>query len=170
VKHAYQRFDNRLLAAIRTVTAVLLSVMFVVIIAGVFFRYVLGSALFWSEELARVLMFYMVLIGSAAAIRQKQHPALLLVTSKLPASLGRKWAIVLDLLVCFVLVIIFWQGLLMAVDEWIGRTPALRISFFWVYLALPIGAALMICEIALGYIVGNAQAGKTDGDIEGRGL
>lgn len=40
----------------------------------------------------------------------------------------------------------------MAISNIIKETPALRISFFWVYVALPLGALMMIIQIVLSYI------------------
>jgi TRAP-type C4-dicarboxylate transport system permease small subunit len=137
---------------IRTATALVLAVMFIVIFLGVFLRYVLNTPAFWTEEAARCLMFYMVLVGSSAATRQDRHPAISFVTDKFSQNLRRKWKSFLDVPVFIVLLVIFWQGILMAVDERIGRTPALRISFFWVYLALPVGAFLMMLQIIAKYL------------------
>ena len=152
-----------LLGAIRVTTAILLMIMFVVIILEVVFRYVLTSSPFWTEELARYVMFYMVLVGSAAAIREEKHPSLTFVIQKFSAGFRRKWKLLLDGLVLLVLVVIFWEGCVMAVEEWIGKTPALRISFFWVYLALPIGALLMMVEIIAKNIQGE-EAGNKDSE------
>lgn len=143
----HRKRGGGLLGAIRVTTAILLMIMFVVIILEVIFRYVLTSSPFWTEELARYAMFYMVLVGSSAAMRQEQHPALTFVIQKFSAGFRRKWKLLLDSLVFLVLAVVFWEGCVMAVEEWIGKTPALRISFFWVYLALPIGACLMMVEI-----------------------
>ncbi len=152
-----------LLGAIRVTTAILLMIMFVVIILEVIFRYVLTSSPFWTEELARYVMFYMVLVGSAAAIRKEKHPSLTFVIQKFGAGFRRKWKLFLDGLVFLVLAVVFWQGCVMAMEEWIGKTPALRISFFWVYLALPIGALLMMVEIIAKNIQGE-EAGNKDSE------
>lgn len=52
----------------------------------------------------------------------------------------------------------------MAVDEMIMKTPALRISFFWVYLAFPIGAFLMMVQILASYIFGKRSFPGKKGD------
>jgi TRAP-type C4-dicarboxylate transport system permease small subunit len=134
-----RRFDKGLLAAIRVAVALLLAMMFAVIMWEVVARYVLASPAFWTEEFARYVMFYLVLIGSSVAIRQQIHPALRLITGKFGRRLRFLWRLLLDLLIVIVLLVILVKGSSMAVDEWIGRTPALRVRFFWVYLALPIG-------------------------------
>ena len=154
----HRRSGGGLLGAIRAATAIMLMIMFVVIILEVVFRYVLTSSPFWTEELARYVMFYMVLVGSAAAIREEKHPSLTFVIQKFSAGFRRKWKLLLDGLVFLVLAVVFWEGCVMAMEEWIGKTPALRISFFWVYLALPIGACLMMVEI----IAKNVQREEAD--------
>ena len=53
----------------------------------------------------------------------------------------------------------------MAVEEWIGKTPALRISFFWVYLALPIGACLMMVEIVAKNALGEEAGNKNSEEV-----
>jgi TRAP-type C4-dicarboxylate transport system permease small subunit len=40
-------------------------------------------------------------------------------------------------------------GLEIMTHKPIGRTPALRIKYTWVYLAIPLGGACMIVEIIL---------------------
>ena len=160
-----RRFDKGLLAAIRIAVALLLAMMFAVIRWEVVARYVLARPAFWTEEFARYVMFYLVLIGSAAAIRQEKHPSLTFVIQKFSAGFQRKWKLVLDGLVFLVLAVIFWQGCVMAVEEWIGKTPALRISFFWVYLALPIGACLMMVEIIAKNILGEEAGNKKSEEV-----
>jgi TRAP-type C4-dicarboxylate transport system permease small subunit len=99
-------------------------------------------------------MFYMVLIGSAAAARKEQHPALTLVIKRFTPRFRNRWSFLIDTLVLLVLIVVFRQGCLMAAEERIGKTAALRISFFWVYLALPIGSLLMMLEILAKHITG----------------
>jgi len=160
-----RRFDRGLLAAIRIAVALLLAMMFAVIMWEVVARYVLAKPAFWTEEFARYVMFYLVLIGSAAAIRQEKHPSLTFVIQKFSAGFQRKWKLLLDCLVFLVLAVIFWQGCVMAVEEWIGKTPALRISFFWVYLALPVGAFLMMIEIIAKNILGEKAGNKNSEEV-----
>ena len=156
----FQKFDGILLGVIRVITAILLMIMFIVIIVEVIFRYVLESPPFWTEELARYVMFYMVLVGSVVAIREERHPALAFIIKKFGIGFRRKWNILIEGLVFFVLVIVFIKGFVMAVEERIGMTTALRVSFFWVYLALPIGAFLMMVEVVAKHILGRKAFNK----------
>lgn len=158
----YRKIDQVLLGVIRVTTAILLMIMFIVIIKEVVFRYALNSPAFWTEELARYVMFYMVLIGSVAAIREQRHPALTFIIQKFPVRFHRIWSLLIDALVFLVLIVVLVEGCLMAVHERIGKTAALRISFSWVYLALPIGAFLMMVQIIAKHVFGKDGSGKNN--------
>lgn len=161
----FRKFDDVLLGVIRVTTAILLIVMFVVIMMEVIFRYVLASSAFWTEELAKYVMFYMVLMGSVVAIREERHPALVFISQKFHVRFRKKWHLFIDVLVFFVLIFVFREGYKMAVDERIMRTPALRMSFLWVYLALPIGAFLMMVQIVAKYIFGKKASNNSGKNV-----
>ena len=59
--------------AVEQVCAVLLATMTVVILLGVAFRYVLEAPLPWSEELAKLLMLWIVFLGASAGIHRGEH-------------------------------------------------------------------------------------------------
>jgi TRAP-type C4-dicarboxylate transport system permease small subunit len=149
-----RKFDDVFLGAIRVTAALLLVTMFIVIIFEVIARHALTRPAFWTEELARYIMFYMVLIGSAVATRQEQHPALTFIIKKFSARFRRVWTFIIDSLIFCVLIVILIEGYEMAAEEWMGKTPALRIPFFCVYLALPVGAFLMMVQIVAKCVFG----------------
>lgn len=153
-----RKFDKGLLAAIRIAVALLLFIMFVVIIWEVAARHVLEHPVFWTEEFARYVMFYMVLAGSSVAIRQQVHPALHLVISRFGPRMRFVWRLLIDVLIFLVLIVILVHGLEMACEDWIGLTPALRVRYFWVFLALPIGALLMMVQMVAKYVFGKQEA------------
>jgi TRAP-type C4-dicarboxylate transport system permease small subunit len=148
------KFDKILFNFIKALISLLLILMFTIIIIGIFFRYIINIPIFGTEELARYIMFYMVMLGSAVAFREKKHPALLFIIQKFPVKFLKVWNFIKDIIIIIILIIILKEGYLMAVDEMIMKSPALRISFYWVYLAFPIGALLMIFQIIANYIFG----------------
>jgi len=151
-KYMENKYDKILIKFIKASVSLLLVFMFIIVIIGIFFRYVINIPIFGTEELARYIMFYMVMLGSAVAFREEKHPVLLFVIQKFPIKFLRVWNFIKDIIIIIILIIIFKEGYLMAVDEMIMKSPALRISFFWVYLAFPIGALLMIFQIIANYI------------------
>ena len=143
----FKKFDKILLKLIEISVLSLLTLMFIIVIIGVFFRYILNHPIFGIEELTRYLMFYMAMLGSAVAFREKRHPALLFIIQKFPIRLVKVYNFIKDTIIIIILIIIFKEGYSMALNGIIMKTPSLRISFFWVYLALPIGALLMMYQI-----------------------
>ena len=161
------KIDRWLTAGTRTVIALLLFGMVVEVLCLVVLRYVFHSPPFWGEELARYIMFYLVLLGSAISLRADQHPRLTMVHDALPPVVRAVWGRVVDLLVAGVLLVFLYQGWEMAQDEGIMMTPALRVSYFWVYLAFPVGAVLMLIQLLLRQFRPNEDARPMEeGNIE----
>ena len=79
---------SRIDLSIRRVTAffviLLMVAMTVSILVGVFYRYVLNSALTWPEELARYAMVWVTCLGASLALRYGEHVAVEFVVQKLP--------------------------------------------------------------------------------------
>lgn len=124
-----------------------LAAMLVVILALVISRYVVGTSVFWGEELARYLMFYMVNLGAALAVRHRQHPSITVIADHFKGPTSAVINGLVDVAVAVTLIIFLWQGYEMAQEEGLFSTPALRWSFFWVYLAIPIGAVASLLQL-----------------------
>ena len=139
-----------------------LASMLITILALVVSRHLVGTSPFWGEELARYLMFYMINLGSALAIRHVQHPRLTILSDLLhgPTALAARGLVLLIL--TGTLMILVWQGYLMARDEGMFTTPALRWSYFWVYLAIPIGALASLVQLIASHVEPEPALGQPD--------
>ncbi|WP_127143975.1 TRAP transporter small permease [Pelagibacterium montanilacus] len=124
----------------------------------VFGRYVLGSSIPWGEEIMRYSMIWVMMLGGTAAIYYAEHMAV--------ESLGELFArhrrhlvltatYVVAGLFCVLLIYFGWPA---SVSNMGQRAAASGISMFWVYLAIPVGAALMLIQILLCAISGFAHA------------
>ncbi len=138
--------------------------MFVIVMIGVFSRYIMSSPLFWTDELSRYLMIFMVFLGGTLSFRAKKHPSLTFLIDKLPTKIRTYWDIGVDILLITVLVLLLYGGLRMMFQKPIGRTPALRIKYTWAYLAMPLGSACMIIE-NIWRIVNRIKALRYSSDI-----
>jgi len=129
--------------------AALLAAISVVVLLQVLVRFVLspmGLAFpaSWTEELARYLLCWMVFLGAAYGCRKAQLMALDFAVSKLPGGLGQA-ARYLSLLLCLGFFVLLVQVGWSFVE--FGRTeasPVMRLRMDWIYLAIPVGCALMI--------------------------
>lgn len=148
-----RKIDRLLNKTVEYVGIILLLTMFAVTIFGILNRYVLVRPVFWTAELTRYLMFYMVTLTCGLVYRKNQHPNLLIILDRMPTAIRKKWLFVIDILIFFSYIIVIKEGFSMAIDALIMRTPALRIPFFYVYIALPIGGILMCAQMVLKYLV-----------------
>lgn len=119
----------------------------VIVFLQVFFRFTFQIPLSWSEESARYLMIWMGMIGSAAAIRHARHIGVQLFVEKLPPTLYRILVPLAELAMILFLVILVKEGMNLAARNFMQLSPAMRIPMFYPYLAIPVGAALMILEM-----------------------
>ncbi|UFJ39915.1 TRAP transporter small permease [Brevibacillus humidisoli] len=124
--------------------ALIIAVMSILIFWQVMARYAFGSSLAWSEELARFLMIFMVLIGSSLALRKGSLLAVEIVPEVAPARV-KKWIKVSTHLISLVFyVIMMIYGWKLAESFAMQEAPGTGLSMFWIYLSLPIGGLLLL--------------------------
>ena len=104
---------NPLLQIIRNVNDAVVVVLFlamtITVIIQVFFRFVIQSPLRWTEELARYLMIWLVLMASAIAMRNRSHLQVDVLTSALPQKPKRILTAIVDLLTIVFLCIMTYR-------------------------------------------------------------
>lgn len=129
--------------------ATMLFVMCAVTVWQVFARDVLNDASSWSEEVARIMMTYMALLGSAVVIRTGGHVTVTVVLDRVgPVTL--KWLLVLrDLAMLGTLGIVGWTGLNFALLNSVQLSAAMDIPMVYVYAALWLGAGAMLVMLIL---------------------
>jgi TRAP-type C4-dicarboxylate transport system permease small subunit len=120
-------------------------ILVIVVLWGVGSRYLLGTQASWSEELARLLMVWLALLGSALVCREEKHLGLDVVVRAWPAELQRLARLFGYLAIfVFAVLILSWGGCQLVGQRFdSGQTlPALGISKAWFYLALPVSGFL----------------------------
>lgn len=120
-------------------------VLVILVVAQVFFRYVVDYSIGWSEELARYLLIWIAWIAASYAVQQKAHIRVEILKNR--CSLRVKQFIEL-----VVLMIWFGMAAFLAVEGTnfvlnIKAThqvsPSLGVGMWIVYLAVPVGGTLM---------------------------
>ena len=126
------------------ITVVGLSAMTIITLVAVFFRYVLQSPIIWSEEAARYLMVWSTMLGISIATRQKAHLGIDIFVSMAPKKLQRALEIfsTLMMIVMFVFLTIISIVFIQSAIRTGNVSPMLRIPFYIIYLALPLGFGL----------------------------
>jgi TRAP-type C4-dicarboxylate transport system permease small subunit len=143
------RWEQLFLVANRWTLILLLATMAVLVIANVISRYVFLHSFTWVEEASRYLMIWAAFLGAGLALRVGGHIAVDSLASALPPPAARWLRGFITLVLAVTLLVVIWLGAEYAQFGWEQETPVLGWSFGMVYLAIPIGAALMLVHLGL---------------------
>ncbi len=142
--------SDKLNFAVKYFSLVLLVIMTVLIVLQVFFRYVVGSTLVWSEELARYIFIWIVLLGATIGVKEGFHVSVNFITDRLNYSLKQITVVISQVMIFIFSAVMIYYGTKLAQNVAYQLSPAVRLSMFWVYLVLPVsGALIMIHNLAI---------------------
>jgi len=134
--------------------AALFGSMTVVVIIGVFFRYVLNAPLSWPEEVSRYLMIWGASIGITLGIRAEEHVGLTVLLDAVKSRAVRNaLRTVIFLLVLAFLAVLLKYSIAMTRDGKFMQTQSLDISMQAAFAALPVASALAVVQLALMYVI-----------------
>jgi TRAP-type transport system small permease protein len=102
-------------------------------------RYVLAQPLHFTEEVSGLLLIWIVMIGAIAAERDNQHLSISFIVEALPPRLSMAINILIGLASIGVILYVGWVGWQLAGSVQTRATDILRISFYWIYIAMPVG-------------------------------
>jgi TRAP-type C4-dicarboxylate transport system permease small subunit len=160
------RLDRILVGINRWAVIVMLGAMAAMVFGNVALRLASDRSLLWAEEASRYLMIWVTFIGSGLVLRHGGHIGIDTLQEALPRSaVAIRGAILVVLLAFFSLMVIV--GSRYAVFAWSQTTPVLQIPIGAVYLAMPVGFALMIAHLLLmarPYL--QRQAFPSEGELE----
>ena len=125
-----------------------LALMVLSIVLQVFFRYVVGNALPWSEEAARFLMLWMTGIVAPSAYRWGGFVAI----DMLPRALGRVPAHILNLAILAFALLVLIVGIKIGYSEVTGfggkfKSPSLKLPPEWFGKAIAMPKAYMFASL-----------------------
>lgn len=111
---------------------------------AVFFRYVVGHALSWPEEVAGIFFVWFTLFGVAAVLREDDHIAFDFLVKHTPPFVGRIIKMFCLLMIQVYAFFLIYHGYSYARMFSFEMTPAARINLLWLTLSLPISGLLII--------------------------
>lgn len=153
--HTTARRAARLLArSTEIVAAVLLIVVTGLNLTQVGGRYLFNTGFSWTEEYMRYLMIWLMMLGSVACIFRAEHMGIEAIENRVPPRFAPKVKSALYTVAAIFCVFILIYGWPLALRNAAQRAPASQIPMIYPYLALPVGAALMLVQIALSWIAG----------------
>jgi len=117
------------------------------VVWGVFTRKVLGAQADFTEELAKILLIWVALLGSALAFETKGHLGVDFFVNLFAPQARKLMAVTVHIVVLAFTIIIFLAGGIRVVSDQLlmeQLTPALSWKMGHVYLALPVAGFFML--------------------------
>jgi TRAP-type C4-dicarboxylate transport system permease small subunit len=140
--------------ALDTLAAAAVAAMAAAMFYQVFGRYVLSHAPSWSEELARYLMVWLTMLGSAAVLRTGGHITVTTLTDALPPGMQKAVLAVRDTILVCTCGALAWWGIGYARINGAQESAGMEIPMSIPYAALPVGAALIAVLVLLARFAG----------------
>lgn len=139
------------IAANRFLIIAMMAAMVVMVFANVVSRYIWNYSFIWAEELSQYLMVWITFLGAGLALREGRHVAVELLQDRLPSKTKRRMRHLVAALIIAFLVALVVLGFQFALFAWEQETPVMNIPLGIPYLAVPLGALLLLAHIGLVY-------------------
>lgn len=159
------------LKVLETFTALLAVAMFLVVIVGVTFRYVLDSSLSWYDEFAEYILVWLTMYGSVLALVLRKHIGFEAIVELFPVKLRRATEIFSTLCVLGFSVVMLVAG--WDLIQAMGAETAISepvVKMVWIYSVMPITGGLMaiVCLAQLAALVARGSSSAAKGTEEGQ--
>ncbi len=129
----------------RVVLVLLMIVMLVDMMLGVFFRYVVGQALAWSEEVGTLCLIWLTFVGGAIGITRGSHFSIHLFLDRLRPRQQRILQTAIALLIMIFGLVVAPYGLELTQSNSTSITPGLGLNLGVQYASAFVGGVLMVC-------------------------
>jgi len=129
----------------RIILVILMVIMLVDMMLGVFFRYVVGQALAWSEEVGTLSLIWLTFVGGAIGITRGSHFSIHLLLDHLGPRRQRLLRFFIALLIMLFGLILVPYGLEVTMRNSTSITPGLGLNLGVQYASAFIGGILMVC-------------------------
>ena len=141
-------FDHCLIRVNRAVVIAILAAMATMVFANVALRFLTDHSILWVEEVSRYLMIWLTFLGAGLVLRYGGHIGIDTLQDKLPRQAQWIRAVIFLVMLAFFAVML-WLGVRYTLLTWGQTTPVMEISIGVVYLAMPVGFALLIVHLLL---------------------
>jgi TRAP-type transport system small permease protein len=157
-------FDRVLIRLNRWAVIAILAAMAAMVFANVALRFLTDHSILWVEEVSRYLMIWLTFLGAGLVLRYGGHIGVDTLQEALPRHAASIRATIFVLLLAFFATML-WLGIRYSMVTWGQTTPVMQIPIGVVYLAMPIGFALLIVHLLL-MAVGYVRRGRFLADAE----
>ncbi len=140
----YRKITNGLDKIVTWICILLFSIMVFAAGAQILARYVIGNSLEWSEELARYMFIWSVLLGSSMVAKRRGHVGVEIVMMSLPEKIRNYATVLADVLSMVFYGIIIVKGVEVSQVTMMQFSPANEIRMGLVYASIPVSGIIMM--------------------------
>ena len=156
-----------LLRAEDALIALLLAAIFVIMIANVFWRYVLNEPFLWSLEISIIIFSFLVFFGASASLPHHQHMRVDALIRVLPAGMRAVVGAVAVAATFVIIAVLLTMGIKYCIAVADDLTPEFGISFAVWYGAMPASmVSALIHVVRLVIDEGPADALRSSAETE----
>lgn len=130
----------------RLLLVIVMALMIADVLFGVINRFIFKFSLSGIEEIARILMIWACMLGAGIAFRSGGHIAVIFVYQRLK---NFKLPVLLfnNVIIGIFIFILTYYGIITCISKASLYSPAMRLSMFWPFLAIPTGSTVMMIHI-----------------------
>lgn len=141
---AFFRAVGALVSFLEVYCTILMVAMAVIVLLGVFFRYVVQRALPWYDEIAEYLLVWLTFFGAILAAHRHAHIGFETVIEYLPAGAQRIVSLIGEVVLLAIQLALFIYGWQLVEAASFDSAVSLRwLRLSWVYSAIPISGGFM---------------------------
>lgn len=140
-----------LIRAVQWLLIALTATLAAVVPVGVFFRYVLGSALAWTDELGGVLLAWITFLGSVVALHHRSHVGFDQILQLFPSGLQKGIRAAVDLAMAAFFLVLAVYGTQVSARLMNQMAVSMPLPTGLVYGVLPVSGVLMLIVLVARY-------------------
>lgn len=140
----FKKIDKLMIVLQENLCAALFLFLFIMCLLQIVFRNFFGLPAPWTEEFARVGLIYLTFFGAAIGLRNRAHPSVDFLVSKLPLRIGKALDIIAELLVMSVSLVFVIYGSKYIIRMWNDHSTVYYYSKSFWYFGMPLAGFLMI--------------------------
>lgn len=145
-KHKIITIKNILLDYEIKFVFILLALLLLLVVIEVILRY-LKLPLYWSEEAARYIFFWMVMLAVAIGIEKKTHFQVDIIDRFINKKYRKLLYILSNIVIMLFGIVLFYEGIKFCVYSKGAISPSFAMPMYYVYLIIPVAALLMLFHL-----------------------
>ena len=152
MRKALVLFERSLVWFEKSLTILSCSIMCIILLMQVLFRYVFRISAVWTEEIALITFLYTIFFGASLVVVESKHIGFDALVAIFPKRFNALvWAFS-NLAALGFLAFMIWSGYKLAVAGRTDVTPMLRIPMSFLYSIIPVSGTTMFLHTASGFI------------------